>query len=168
MHGESWSDEQIDLLKKLWAAGETAQAIAAKLGDMSRSSVLGKVFRLRLGPVKAGKNVIGKKLGAQSARPRSGEAITRRRGGMEPEQPANTKNERKGKTLFELTNTCCRWPYRRPGTERYFFCGAAGADLEGGVPYCARHMKRAYLVPPPRVAEKRLLPPKRIKSMSAA
>jgi GcrA cell cycle regulator len=82
MRGESWSDEEIDLLKKLWAAGETAQAIAAKLGDMSRSAVLGKIFRLRLGPV-----ATGKKPSVQAARPRAGEAVTRRRGGMKPQQP---------------------------------------------------------------------------------
>jgi hypothetical protein len=71
--------------------------------------------------------------------------------------------ERQPRTLFELTNDCCRWPFRRPGTAHYFFCAAAGADLEAGLPYCPRHMKRAYLVPPPRVSENRraVLPPPR-------
>jgi GcrA cell cycle regulator len=164
MPGGSWSDEEIDLLKKLWAAGETAQAIAAKLGDMSRSAVLGKIFRLRLGPANA-----GKKQDVQTAvAVNTSEPIKHRRRSFRFKKLSTANSERQGKTLFELTNDCCRWPYRRPGTERYFFCGVAGADLEGGVPYCARHMKRAYLVPPPRVVERRLLPPKRIKRMSAA
>jgi GcrA cell cycle regulator len=141
-----WNDEQIDLLKRLWAAGETAAAIAERLGDISRSAVLGKIFRLRLGPAKA-----GKKPNPLAVRPRLSEAITRRRGAEQPDPVVNAKTDRKGKTLFELTNSCCRWPYRRPGTERYFFCGVGEADLEGGIPYCARHMKRAYLVPPPIV-----------------
>ena len=44
-----WTRERIALLKKLWADGETATAIAARL-RMSKSAVLGKVFRLRLRP----------------------------------------------------------------------------------------------------------------------
>ena len=42
-----WTRERIALLKKLWADGETAAAIAMRL-RMSKSAVLGKVFRLRL------------------------------------------------------------------------------------------------------------------------
>jgi GcrA cell cycle regulator len=53
MRTESWTVEQIDLLKKLWAEGKTAAAIAAQLGDLSRSAVLGKVHRLRLRTAKA-------------------------------------------------------------------------------------------------------------------
>jgi hypothetical protein len=51
------------------------------------------------------------------------------------------------KTLFELTNNTCRWPHGRPGSRAFFFCGAAGADLERGIPYCEPHMRRAYTVP---------------------
>ena len=42
-----WTRERIALLKELWADGETATAIATRL-RMSKSAVLGKVFRLRL------------------------------------------------------------------------------------------------------------------------
>ncbi len=158
MRGEAWNEEQINLLKKLWAAGESAQAIAEKLGDLSRSAVLGKIFRLRLGPVASGKKPV-----AQTLKPHRGQTIPRRRG-IQPEPATNAKKDRRGKTLFELTNHCCRWPYRRPGAEHYFFCGVEEADLEAGVPYCARHMKRAYLVPPPRIVAS----PKRTKTARAA
>ena len=144
MRGEAWTDDQVQLLKKLWAAGETAEVIATTIGDISRSAVLGKVFRLRLppgaGPKKAKATVAASK----------NEPVRRRRGAQSA-PAADPKAERKGRTLLELTNHTCRWPYRRPGTEKYFFCGAEGADLEGNIPYCPRHMKRAYLVPPPRV-----------------
>ena len=43
MNGD-WRDDDIDLLKRLWAAGETAASIAAKLGGLSRSAVLGQDF----------------------------------------------------------------------------------------------------------------------------
>ena len=44
-----WRDDEIALLKRLWAQDETAASIAEKLGGISRSAVLGKIFRLRLG-----------------------------------------------------------------------------------------------------------------------
>ena len=43
MPAESWTREQIDLLRQLWNEGLTAAAIAARLGGLSRSAVLGKV-----------------------------------------------------------------------------------------------------------------------------
>jgi GcrA cell cycle regulator len=140
-----WTRERIALLKKLWTDGETATAIAARL-RMSRSAVLGKVFRLRLRPAKK----------AAAASARSGTAILRRRHKRRlpikrrakpaalaaPAAPAAIPL---GKTLFELTNGSCRWPHGQPGTKTFHFCGAPGADLEGGRPYCERHARRAYV-----------------------
>jgi len=139
MHGESWRDEDIELLKRLWAGGETAAGIADKLGGISRSAVLGKIFRLRLGPG------AGKAPGKAAEKAGRRQQPARRRGGGPAPAPAKG---RYGKTLFELTNRCCRWPFKRPGTDKYFFCAVEEADLEGGIPYCARHMRRAYLVAP--------------------
>ena len=140
-----WTDDDIALLRKLWAAGETAATIAKRLGGMSRSAVLGKIFRLRLAPQSA-------RQGPSPQTPqtaREAASIARRRGGAQPQPPAPAAKTSAGpKTVFELTNECCRWPFRRPGAERYFFCGAPEADLERGIPYCRRHMQRAYLVPP--------------------
>jgi GcrA cell cycle regulator len=139
-----WSAEDVALLKRLWAQGETATAIATRLGGISRSAVLGKVFRLRLPPAPANK--------AAPAPAVPKQAPARRRGLPAPPAP---KPRRDGvpKSLFELTNNCCRWPFRRPGTQKYFFCGVEEADLERGIPYCRHHMQRAYLVPP-RLIEK--------------
>ena len=53
MRGDLWNDERIELLKRLWAEGATADLIAAQLGGISRSAVLGKIFRLRLGAAAA-------------------------------------------------------------------------------------------------------------------
>src|SRR6202035_5879647 len=107
-----WTRERIALLKKLWAEGETATAIAACL-RMSRSAVLGKVFRLRLRP--AGNTT--------AAAPRSNRAaLGRRHKRRSPikhraEPPAPTMAS--GKTLFELTNDSCRWPHGQPGTKAF-------------------------------------------------
>jgi GcrA cell cycle regulator len=153
-----WTKERIALLKRLWRQGKTAAAIGAELGGLSRAAVLGKIFRLRLAPAKqaAAKNSEtaerekrkrGKALMARPDVPRR-----RRAAKAKPSDKARRRKASKPKTLLELTNDCCRWPYERAGHRNYFFCGAAGADLARGIPYCPEHMRRAYLVPPCIVA----------------
>ncbi len=44
----SWTDERVELLKKLWAEGLSASQIANQLGGVSRNAVIGKVHRLKL------------------------------------------------------------------------------------------------------------------------
>jgi len=144
MRGESWTPERVEMLRKLWSEGETAAVIADRLGVMSRSAVLGKIFRLRLPMADAG---VANQKGAATGEP--GESIVgparRRRSAarIRRAKPPVAKATQH-KTLLELTNTTCRWPHGRPGTEKFFFCGAPEADLEQGIPYCARHMRRAY------------------------
>jgi GcrA cell cycle regulator len=113
----------------LWSAGKTADAIGADLGGISRSAVLGKIFRLRL-------------VVADEAPPDT--PARRRAGKAKPIQPQPAKH----KSLLELTNECCRWQHGELGGRRFFFCGVPEADLARGIPYCPRHMKRAYLIPP--------------------
>src|ERR1700684_2398878 len=42
----SWTDERVELLKKLWSDGLSASQIAAELGGITRNAVIGKVHRL--------------------------------------------------------------------------------------------------------------------------
>ncbi len=45
----SWTDERVELLKKLWMEGLSASQIASELGDgVTRNAVIGKVHRLKL------------------------------------------------------------------------------------------------------------------------
>lgn len=44
----NWTDERVDLLRKLWGEGLSASQIAAQLGGVSRNAVIGKVHRLKL------------------------------------------------------------------------------------------------------------------------
>jgi GcrA cell cycle regulator len=44
----NWTDERVELLKKLWAEGLSASQIANQLGGVSRNAVIGKVHRLKL------------------------------------------------------------------------------------------------------------------------
>lgn len=45
-----WTDKRIDLLKRLWADGTSASAIASRLGDITKNSVISKARRLGLEP----------------------------------------------------------------------------------------------------------------------
>lgn len=106
MDNNAWTDNGVALLRKLWAEGATAAVIGRRLGGVSRSAVLGKVFRLRLnGEVSATtrQNVARKQTASESA------ALVRRRSPQPRKRitapPANAAGP---KTLLELTNDTCR------------------------------------------------------------
>jgi len=66
----NWTDERVELLKKLWSEGLSASQIAAELGGVSRNAVIGKVHRLKL-----------------SGRGKTTKASPRVRKGATPQQP---------------------------------------------------------------------------------
>src|SRR5580704_12581112 len=43
-----WTEERVELLKKLWLEGLSASQIAKQLGGVTRNAVIGKVHRLGL------------------------------------------------------------------------------------------------------------------------
>jgi len=47
-NGMSWTDERVELLKKMWGEGQSASQIAKELGGVTRNAVIGKVHRLGL------------------------------------------------------------------------------------------------------------------------
>ncbi len=75
----SWTDERVEMLKKMWNEGQSASQIAKELGGVTRNAVIGKVHRLglsnRTGGVsaakpagdKAAKGKTSAKTGAKSA-----------------------------------------------------------------------------------------------------
>ncbi len=44
----SWTEERVELLKRMWSEGQSASAIAKELGGVTRNAVIGKVHRLGL------------------------------------------------------------------------------------------------------------------------
>src|SRR5829696_510993 len=46
--GATWTEERVELLKKLWSDGLSASQIAAEIGGVTRNAVIGKVHRLGL------------------------------------------------------------------------------------------------------------------------
>ena len=79
----TWTDERVELLKKLWSDGLSASQIAAELGDgVTRNAVIGKVHRLGL----SGR---GKAKAASAPRPRK---ATRAPSAPSPISPATRGN----------------------------------------------------------------------------
>ncbi len=64
----SWTEERVELLKKMWGEGQSASQIAKELGGVTRNAVIGKVHRLGLS------NRAGGGGGAPAAQPAGGKA----------------------------------------------------------------------------------------------
>lgn len=147
-----WTEDRLILLRKLWAQGETAAAIGRCLGGLTRSAVLGKVFRLRLdagaAAASAGQGARESAIAPAPKRRRRSPVRASKppRAAPPPSRPpAPAPAKPRGKSLLELTHRSCRWPHGRPGSKTFFFCGVDEADLELGMPYCPLHAQRAYV-----------------------
>lgn len=156
-----WTDERVELLKKLWADGLSASQIAAELGGISRNAVIGKVHRLGLS---------GRAKSPSSAAPRprkarsSGQMLRVSRPAMrgntalafeyeaEPEPELVEIPIEQRKTLLQLNEHTCRWPVGDPGSGDFYFCGGETASE---LPYCAYHSRIAYQPPSDRRRDKR-------------
>jgi GcrA cell cycle regulator len=44
----SWTDDRVEILKKMWGEGQSASQLAKELGGVTRNAVIGKVHRLGL------------------------------------------------------------------------------------------------------------------------
>ena len=149
-----WTDERVELLKKLWADGLSASQIAGELGSVTRNAVIGKVHRLGL----SGRAKNPSSAASRPRKPRSASQMLRVsrpsiRGNTalqhaydydfepEPEMTENIIPIGQRRTLLELTDATCRWPIGDPGSADFFFCG--GQSLTN-LPYCAYHSRVAY------------------------
>ena len=148
-----WTDERVELLKKLWSEGLSASQIAAELGGITRNAVIGKVHRLGL----SGRAKSPSSTAPRPRKPRAAGQMMRlarhTRGNTalaavyetdlepEPELIENIIPIGQRCSLLELNDSKCRWPIGDPGTPEFFFCG--GQPLEG-LPYCNYHSRVAY------------------------
>ena len=128
----SWTDERVELLKKLWSDGLSASQIAAELGGITRNAVIGKVHRLGLsGRAKSTSSGAPRqrKARAPSHMLRIGRASIRGNTALahaydieaeaEPELIDNIIPIGQRRTLLELNEQTCRWPVGDPGSERF-------------------------------------------------
>ena len=152
----NWTDERVELLKKLWSDGLSASQIAAELGGVTRNAVIGKVHRLGL----SGRAKAVASAAPRARKPRPAPAASMRpvvhgntalapviRPVIEPEPEelpdpiANVIPMAERCTILDLTEFTCRWPVGEPGKADFFYCGSR---TKTGLPYCAYQSRIAY------------------------
>jgi GcrA cell cycle regulator len=155
----NWTDERVELLRKLWAEGLSASQISAQLGGVTRNAVIGKVHRLKLssrgrastapsrpkkpastnGHKPVPRPVAHRSNGANALQPHF-EADVAPRPHFTAAAPVVVPISRHLK-LVELTERTCKWPNGDPLHEDFSFCGNDSAEAG---PYCAYHSRIAF------------------------
>ncbi|RYG92902.1 GcrA cell cycle regulator [Loktanella sp. IMCC34160] len=96
----SWTDERVELLKKMWGEGQSASQIAKELGGVTRNAVIGKVHRLGLSNRSGG----GGTGGAAAAKPATKEKPAPTKAKAEPKAPSKPKADPKPAAEKEETD----------------------------------------------------------------
>jgi GcrA cell cycle regulator len=164
----AWTEERVELLKKLWADGLSASQIAGELGSVTRNAVIGKVHRLGLsGRAKSPAAAAGatprtpaprKPATRTPSHPMAAPAAGLTRGAnalapqfvaepeaVEPQEQVLSEDvvvpfsERV--SIMDLREYMCRWPMGDPTTAEFRFCGGRS---QTGMPYCTYHARIAY------------------------
>ncbi|MGD0633780.1 MAG: GcrA family cell cycle regulator [Beijerinckiaceae bacterium] len=175
----SWTDERVELLKKLWLDGLSASRIAAELAaGVTRNAVIGKVHRLGL----SGREKAALPVSPARSRPKTAPQSPVRAPAPQQRAPAmpmrgNTSLAMhqaapvplpqalramadvvvpmcEHVTIMELRESMCRWPMGDPTSADFRYCGGKTPAGEG--PYCKIHSRMAYQPTQDRRRERRM------------
>ncbi len=152
----AWTDDRVELLKKLWADGLSASQIAARLGGVTRNAVIGKVHRLGLSRrATSSRSSAPRPRRSHAPRPNRGPGLTfgtRGNVALKPTFEAEYEpvpapvaelviplHERA--SILTLKESMCHWPIGDPTEEDFHFCGR---KKDGPTPYCDHHARMAY------------------------
>ena len=163
-----WTEERVELLKKLWLEGLSASQIAGVLGEgVTRNAVIGKVHRLGLSGRATTSRMKSHRARPRMASKRMAKARFSATGNpafralyqeqQEPYMPAVEEiviplAERK--TIPTLVECSCRWPIGDPQMSDFHFCGK---NKVPGLPYCEFHARRAFQPPQARRREREIV-----------
>jgi GcrA cell cycle regulator len=153
----SWTEERVELLRKLWGDGLSAAQVAAELGPgITRNAVIGKIHRLGLAE-RAKTSSVPRPRAPRT--PRTQTTELRAQGpvvmgnvalalspnavvALAPQIEENVIPISARVTLMELRESMCRWPLGDPTAAEFRFCGAKSPAGSG--PYCCQHSRIAY------------------------
>jgi GcrA cell cycle regulator len=160
----SWTNERVELLKKLWGDGLSASQIAGELGGVTRNAVIGKVHRLGLSGRAKSTSTSAKPRRPRTSTVSSSPApkrptpqpqtfgatalkaditpmpIVAAKPALEPIAELVVPISQRA-SILTLTESTCKWPIGDPATDNFYFCGR---QSDASVPYCAHHCKVAY------------------------
>ena len=138
----SWTEQKIEILKKLWGSGKTASQIAEIIGGVSRNAVIGKAHRLNLSAkIKTRSATSNQNFDSSTTEKNIQTSKKVRRSkfksliiekDFEPENP---------KQLEELDENSCKWPIGHPDEKSFYFCGRSSLK---DFSYCKLHLLYAY------------------------
>jgi GcrA cell cycle regulator len=157
----SWTEQQIQALKKMWGNGYSASDIAKTLGSgLTRNAVIGKAHRLKLSsrpspilaegelPSKMGGSVlptmtkISKKRGMlRPLPPVQMPEVVARTLARDTIRPLDQIKRTEGIAVTKAGERHCRWPIGDPRSPDFRFCGC---NCYEGLPYCVDHARVAY------------------------
>jgi GcrA cell cycle regulator len=145
----SWTEERVELLRKLWTDGLSASQSARQMGGVTRNAVIGKVHRLGLSgratPVRVTTARISTPSRANYSQASENDAEMLKPSDLDsfkdtlPPEPILSAEERA--SVLNLTEHTCKWPIGDPGKRDFHFCGARSNQ---GSPYCSTHAALAY------------------------
>ncbi len=155
----SWTDERVEVLKKLWVDGLSASQIAKQLGSVTRNAVIGKVHRLGLAgratPTRPIQRVVRPRPILVATPPKSIEITDIKSAQALDIDPSDTisrpsivtpiapKRQSNGNLIgvLDLGPSMCKWPIGDPTDPDFGFCGAKSHE---NWPYCEEHGAIAY------------------------
>lgn len=154
----AWTEERVEVLKKLWAEGHSASQIAKELGGVTRNAVIGKVHRLGLSGRATPSRPVKRPPRLARPKPRlqpDGSVVTpkpaKRTAADEPLRtsekaalvaalPPQRLSDGEAATILTLRDSMCKWPIGDPADPKFAFCGRKSTSG----PYCAEHGKVAF------------------------
>ncbi|MEM8616288.1 MAG: GcrA family cell cycle regulator [Pseudomonadota bacterium] len=154
----AWTEDRVDVLKKLWAEGHSASQIAKQLGGVTRNAVIGKVHRLGLSgratpsrPVKRPPKLARPKPrlqpdGSVAAQKPPAAPAEKTADGVPDKAvmlaalPPQPLADGEAATILTLRDSMCKWPIGDPADPNFAFCGRKATCG----PYCAEHAKIAF------------------------
>jgi GcrA cell cycle regulator len=155
--GMEWTEQRIEMLRRLWGQGQTASQIAVALGGVTRNAVIGKAHRLGLtgrpSPIKrdaSGTSTPKRRpLPRRAMAPQPKPMMPLQRALHQPHEggsvvsppPAPREQPRSYPARAHGGTKSCSWPVGDPKQPGFHFCGEPS---EPGRPYCAQHCHQAY------------------------
>ena len=145
-----WTDERVELLKKLWQDGLSASQIAKQLGGVTRNAVIGKVHRLGLSgratPSQPARTTFKAPRPARPAQPQAPRRVAAPVSQSQSPVPVAPRpivyDEQPGSaTVLTLGAHMCKWPIGDPSADSFTFCGKR---IDGDGSYCVGHARVAY------------------------
>lgn len=161
MSSIAWTENRVEMVKKLWEAGLSASQIAKEIcappfelfKTVTRNAVIGIIHRRGFGgrvkppssaPPRHRKRKVYAATPGHNLKTRGNTALAHAfEIEMESDVVAydNVIPMTQRLKLMELTDATCKWPIGDPQYPDFAFCG--GKSLQG-LPYCAHHCRIAY------------------------